>query len=108
VSAPIVWAKSGEQPGECVTKAKSLAKGRTVPRARAYVALPTARLRSACPAREAREISVSREAVTPMLGGSTRTRAVDEVDIIRVATVWGDLPISWRPHLGLAHGSQRI
>lgn len=41
-------------------------------------------------------ISVSAEVVTPILGGSSRTREVDAVDVIRPATVRGHLRFWWR------------
>jgi CRISPR-associated protein Cmr1 len=45
---------------------------------------------------EVREISVRLEFVTPILGGSTQPRAVDEVDIVRAASVRGHLRFWWR------------
>jgi hypothetical protein len=47
-------------------------------------------------AAEVREISLRVEIVTPILGGATHARAVDEVDIIRAATVRGHLRFWWR------------
>lgn len=86
----------GEQPEERASEVTSLAKDRMMPRAPAYGALPTARMRSARRAREGYEMSVRLEVVTPILGGSTQTRAVDEVDVIRAATVRGHLRFWWR------------
>lgn len=86
----------GGQPEERASEVTSLAKDRMMPRAPAYGALPTARMRSARRAREGYEMSVRLEVVTPILGGSTQTRAVDEVDVIRAATVRGHLRFWWR------------
>jgi CRISPR-associated protein Cmr1 len=72
------------------------AKDRCVPRAPAYRDLPSAKMRAARGGPEVREISVRVEVVTPILGGSSQTRAVDEVDFIRAATVRGHLRFWWR------------
>jgi CRISPR-associated protein Cmr1 len=39
---------------------------------------------------------VSIEVVTPILGGSSQTRAIDKIDVIRAATVKGHLRFWWR------------
>ena len=70
--------------------------GRFVPQAPAYASLPAAKARATRGGPEIREISVRVEVVTPILGGATQTRAVDEVDIIRAATVRGHLRFWWR------------
>ena len=94
-----------EQPEECATEVKSLAKSRAVPRAPAYGTLPTARRRAARGAPEGREIDVRLEVVTPILGGSASTRAVDEVDIVRAPTVRGHLRFWWRALYAAQHTS---
>jgi CRISPR-associated protein Cmr1 len=43
-----------------------------------------------------RELSVHLEVVTPILGGSHQTRAIDDVDVIRVPSVRGHLRFWWR------------
>jgi CRISPR-associated protein Cmr1 len=42
------------------------------------------------------EITVRLEVVTPILGGGTQTRTVDDVDVIRAASVRGQLRFWWR------------
>lgn len=85
-----------EQPKNRAPDAVTQTPGRSVPRAPAYASLPAAKMRAARGGPEVREISVRLEVVTPILGGGTQTRAVDEVDIIRVATVRGHLRFWWR------------
>jgi len=47
--------------------------------------------------------------VTPILGGATRPRAVDEVDIIRAATVRGHLRFWWRAlHASQGQGASEL
>lgn len=70
--------------------------GCCVPRAPAYASLPAAKMRTTRGGPEVREISVRLKVVTPILGGSTEPRAVDEVDIVRAATVRGHLRFWWR------------
>jgi CRISPR-associated protein Cmr1 len=70
--------------------------GYSVPRAPAYASLPAAKTRATRGGPEVREIGVRLEVVTPILGGATETRAVDEVDVIRAATVRGHLRFWWR------------
>jgi CRISPR-associated protein Cmr1 len=65
----------------------------TPPAAPAFEALPPRR----SPSTGARsDFAVSLEIVTPILGGGYRTRALDEVDFIRVPTVRGHLRFWWR------------
>ncbi|HWP38058.1 MAG TPA: type III-B CRISPR module RAMP protein Cmr1 [Gemmatimonadales bacterium] len=45
------------------------------------------------------------ELVTPVLGGSASTRAVDEVDIVRAPTVRGHLRFWWRALYAAQHAS---
>ncbi len=59
-------------------------------RAPAYDSLPERRSPRTC------EIVVRLENVTPIFGGSSRPRAIDEVDVIRAATVRGHLRFWWR------------
>lgn len=95
-AAIAVRASMSEQPEKRAPDVTRVAQGPTAPRAPAYATLPTARRRSARGAREGREISVRLELVTPVLGGSASTRAVDEVDIVRAPTVRGHLRFWWR------------
>jgi CRISPR-associated protein Cmr1 len=81
------------------------APGRSVPRAPAYASLPAAKVRATRGGPEVREISIRAEIVTPILGGATQTRAVDEVDIIRAATVRGHLRFWWRALSAAQHPS---
>jgi CRISPR-associated protein Cmr1 len=78
-------------------------RDRSVPRAPAYESLPIAKARAARGGPEVREISVRVEVVTPILGGSTQTRGVDEVDIMRAATVRGHLRFWWRALYAAQH-----
>jgi CRISPR-associated protein Cmr1 len=55
---------------------------------------PIRRARRGEAARES--FSVEIETVTPILGGAPMTRAVDEVDFIRVPTIRGHLRFWWR------------
>jgi CRISPR-associated protein Cmr1 len=70
--------------------------GHSAPRAPAYANLPAPRVCMARGRPAVREISVRLEVVTPILGGSTQPRAVDEVDIVRAASVRGHLRFWWR------------
>jgi CRISPR-associated protein Cmr1 len=70
------------------------------PRAPSYASLPAARVRAMRGGSELCEISVRLEVVTPILGGGTETRALDEVDVIRAATVRGHLRFWWRALYG--------
>jgi CRISPR-associated protein Cmr1 len=65
-------------------------------RAPSFDSLPAPRVRRARGASISREIDVSLEVVTPILGGGYATRTVDEVDVIRAATVRGHLRFWWR------------
>lgn len=67
--------------------------------------LPEARNRAARGAPRRCEVSVALEVVTPILGGGTQTRAPDEIDIIRPATVRGHLRFWWRALHGHAYSS---
>src|SRR6266542_6838983 len=58
--------------------------------------LPDARQRSSRRGPELCTISLAVEVVTPILGGGTQTRALDDMDVIRVATVRGHLRFWWR------------
>jgi CRISPR-associated protein Cmr1 len=58
--------------------------------------LPEARRRSSRGGRELCTISLDVEVVTPILGGGSQTRALDDVDVIRPATARGHLRFWWR------------
>lgn len=66
------------------------------PKAPAYAELPTAKPRAARGGPELREVRVRLEVVTPILGGSHQTRAIDDVDVIRAPSVRGHLRFWWR------------
>ena len=70
--------------------------GYALPKAPTYKELPTAKPRAARGGPELREFCVRLEVVTPILGGSYQTRAIDEVDVIRAASVRGHLRFWWR------------
>lgn len=55
---------------------------------------PIRRSRRGDAAREGFEVEL--ETVTPILGGAAATRAVDEVDVVRVPTIRGHLRFWWR------------
>jgi hypothetical protein len=78
-----------EQAKETAPAVATQPQGRAVPGAPKYESLPAAKARATRGGPKIQEISVRVEVVTPILGGSTQTRAVDEVDIIRAATVRG-------------------
>lgn len=69
--------------------------------------LPEARKRAARGAPARCEISVDVEVVTPILGGGSQTRALDDVDVIRAATVRGHLRFWWRALHGHEHAAPR-
>ena len=69
---------------------------RSVPKAPAYEKLPAARRRVARSGPVVTEIDVRAEVVTPILGGSSQTRTIDDIDVIRPATVRGHLRFWWR------------
>ncbi|MBX3230655.1 MAG: type III-B CRISPR module RAMP protein Cmr1 [Labilithrix sp.] len=62
----------------------------------AYANLPAAKPRAARGGPELRELRVRLEVVTPIMGGSHQTRAIDDVDVIRVPSVRGHLRFWWR------------
>ncbi len=68
----------------------------SVPGAPSYASVPAARNCAARGGPELCEISVRLEVVTPIFGGGTETRAIDEVDVIRAPTVRGHLRFWWR------------
>jgi len=73
-----------QSPGYALTKAPT------------YMELPTAKPRAVRGGPELRELCVRLEVVTPILGGSYQTRAIDEVDFIRAPSVRGHLRFWWR------------
>jgi len=78
---------------------------RAVPNAPRDNALPAPRSRATRGGQDVKEISVRLEVVTPILGGGTQTRAVDEIDVIRTATVRGHLRFWWRALYTVEHPS---
>jgi len=67
-----------------------------IPLAPAYERLPARRERSTRGGPTLCSIPVAVEVVTPILGGGSQTRATDDVDVIRPATVRGHLRFWWR------------
>ncbi|MGQ0536801.1 MAG: type III-B CRISPR module RAMP protein Cmr1, partial [Methanobacteriota archaeon] len=67
-----------------------------------YDHLPTPRRTSHRGGPSLSEVSVQVEVVTPILGGGSQTRSIDDVDVIRPATVRGHLRFWWRA----LHGHQ--
>lgn len=61
-----------------------------------YLDLPPAKPRAARSGPELVELRVQLEVVTPILGGSHQTRAIDDVDVIRAPSVRGHLRFWWR------------
>lgn len=59
-------------------------------------ALPEPRARKARGGPECATFTVALEFITPILGGATRPRTVDEIDIIRAASIRGHLRFWWR------------
>jgi CRISPR-associated protein Cmr1 len=70
--------------------------GYSPPTAPKFNELPNARLRTARGSLDICTFSAQLEVVTPILGGSYQTRAMDDVDIIRAASVRGHLRFWWR------------
>lgn len=70
--------------------------GKSQPRAPTYSELPAARPRAGrgCPVLA--EFCVTLEVVTPIVGGSHQTRAIDDVDVIRAPLIRGHLRFWWR------------
>ncbi|HEX9640391.1 MAG TPA: type III-B CRISPR module RAMP protein Cmr1 [Candidatus Krumholzibacteria bacterium] len=71
-------------------------QGYSLPNAPRYEELPTAKQRAVRGGPELCGIRVRLEVVTPILGGSHQTRAIDNVDIIRAPSVRGHLRFWWR------------
>lgn len=71
-------------------------EGRIYPKAPEFSSLPQPVLRAHRNGPQLRNIEVRLSTVTPILGGSSQTREIDEVDIIRPATVRGHLRFWWR------------
>jgi CRISPR-associated protein Cmr1 len=61
-----------------------------------FLSLPAPKPRRLKGGSELREIAVSLATVTPILGGAAATRTVDEVDVIRVPSIRGQLRFWWR------------
>lgn len=61
-----------------------------------YRSLPAPKMRACRGGPELRETFVRLEVVTPILGGSHQTRAIDDVDVIRAPSVRGHLRFWWR------------
>lgn len=70
--------------------------GYSLAKAPKYQELPTPKPRAARSGPELVELRVQLEVVTPILGGSHQTRAIDHVDVIRAPSVRGHLRFWWR------------
>lgn len=70
--------------------------GYSLPKVPTYQELPTAKWRAVRSAPELAELCVQLEVVTPILGGSYKTRAIDDIDVIRAPSVRGHLRFWWR------------
>ncbi len=74
-----------------------------------YGPLPSPRPRRTRSGPPLAEIAVRAEVVTPILGGSSRIRTIDDVDVIRAATVRGHLRFWWRAlHASNATSSKQL
>lgn len=71
----------------------------------AYANLPPAKPRAVRRGPELRELRVRLEVVTPILGGSHQTRAIDDVDVIRAPSVRGNLRFWWRALYGAQYAN---
>lgn len=71
-----------------------------MPAAPAYAGLPEPRRRARRGGPICTTISALIEVVTPILGGGSQTRTIDEIDVIRPATVRGHLRFWWRALYG--------
>lgn len=67
-----------------------------IPSAPTYADLPTPRKRAYRGSAEARELKVHLKVITSIMGGSFKTREIDDIDVIRVPTVRGHLRFWWR------------
>jgi CRISPR-associated protein Cmr1 len=61
-----------------------------------YESLPAVHVRALRSGPELASLSVRAEVVTPILGGAALLRTVDDVDVIRAATIRGHLRFWWR------------
>jgi CRISPR-associated protein Cmr1 len=77
-------------------KMAKLSPGYSLPKAPKHQELPSAKARAARGGPELVELRVQLEVVTPILGGSHQTRAIDDVDVIRAPSVRGHLRFWWR------------
>lgn len=68
----------------------------SLPKAPTYQELPTAKRRAVRCGPELAELRVRLEIVTPILGGSYQTRAIDDIDVIRASSMRGHLRFWWR------------
>ncbi len=75
----------------------------SVPSAPAYESLPARRERSTRGGPALCSLSVVVDVVTPILGGGSQTRAIDEVEVIRPTTLRGHLRFWWRALRGHEH-----
>lgn len=73
-----------------------MSDGHSQPKAPAYEKLPPPRRRAARGGPDLDKLTVKLEVVTPTLGGSHETRAIDEVDVIRAPSIRGHLRFWWR------------
>lgn len=87
--------------GERVSPEVSLCEDSLPPAPRFDKDLPQPVRRSSCSQREDNvRIELALQLVTPVLGGSYRLREIDQVDVVRPATVRGHLRFWWRALYG--------
>src|SRR5690606_8050756 len=78
-----------------MTKAKQ-SPGYALPNAPTYEELPRAKSCAVRGGPELRELQVRLEVVTPILGGNHQPGVIDNIDVVRAASVRGHLRFWWR------------
>jgi CRISPR-associated protein Cmr1 len=68
----------------------------TAPTIEAPASLPERRVRARCGGPAVEKLSVGLELVTPLLGGAAVPRTLDDVDVVRVPSIRGQLRFWWR------------
>ncbi len=79
----------------------------TAPTIEAPASLPERRVRARCGGPAVEKLSVGLELVTPLLGGAAVPRTIDEVDVVRVPSIRGQLRFWWRALHAQEYGSPR-
>ena len=97
---------AGDRPGEPRMEAGGIrTPAHPMPLAPAYEDLPERKPRTVRHGPALGQFSLVIEVATPILGGSSLTRAIDDVDVIRPATVRGHLRFWWRALHGHKFGN---